>query len=266
VVRLHPVVLALAVILLLSAVVGAQQDLQQVPQCLVAIGDPLVNAEFGVTDEVATFGVLVSEDKVLVPLLAVTERSLRINSGKDEVPNPVVGGDQMLDAGKELTAVQRVPMHVWDAEAKKVHTMEATLVGMDRWRSLALYQLPEKFPGRAALLYEGDVPDGLRVTCHPPVSFSLKGGPGAKRPLSAVLKTRAVSQGEAQRDWGVIFDAGWSMRGAGVFADGKLVGIIPEFTHYRIEISPSHPEKRGPAVYVILAGRIREFLREQKVL
>jgi hypothetical protein len=287
-VSLRPAGLALALVPLLSALVPAQEEVPAVAQCVVAVGDPLVNQELGHTDEVTTFGVRVAEDKVLVPLLAATELSLGISSGKEDVPNPVVGGDQMLGAGRELAPVQRVPMHVWDAEAKRVRTMEAKLVAVDPWRSLALYQLPaEGFPGKPATLYEGDIPDGLRVAYYPASSFSLSKGPApqrvhgggwdpagpapssssigatAEQPPGGLLKTKAAPLGDPDRDWGIIFDAGSPMRGAGVFADGKLVGIIAEFTHYRVEPSPSQPERRGPAVYVILAGRIRQFLHDQ---
>jgi len=263
----QPAFLALTLAFLLWAIPGAHDaEAPQVPQCLVAIGDRLVNAELGATDEVLTFGVLVSEDKVLVPLLAVTERSLAVNSGRERPTFPAEGGDPMALGRREYSAVERVPMHLWDAEAKKVHTMEAKLVAMDSWPCLALYQLPEKFPGRAATLYEGEVPEGLKVTCCPFHSFSLKNGPPPESPLSSVLETRMRSGGEAGRDWGIMLQTAWPMRGAGVFADGKLVGVVTEWTHYRIESSPSQAEMRGPAVYAILAGRIREFLKEQKVL
>jgi hypothetical protein len=255
---------------------GTQEQVPAEAQYVVAVGDPFAEKEMGLSDAVCTFGVLVSEDKVLVPFIAVTERSLAINSGKLEAPNPLLGGDQMLApagvdrevylARKELAPVKRVPMHVWDPDAKKVHTMQATLIAVDYWESLALYQLPEKFPGRAATLYDGDVPDGLKVTFYSYLSFSLKNGPAPQPPMSVVLKTKSGPEGKAERYWGIVFDTGWPMRGAGVFADGKLVGVVPEYTHYRIEPSPSLHEKRRPAVYVILAGRIREFLKEQKVL
>lgn len=245
-----------------------------IPSCVVSVGDPLISVETGVpiqTDQILGAGVLVDEDKVLVPLLAVTEKGLRIESGKDYM-TPLVEGDYLLESGissgrRPVTAVEGVPIHVWDADSKKTRTMEGKLIGSDLWHVLALYQLPDHFPGRSAVLYDGDAYDRLRVICYPYTSISLKEGPtlGPSYTIVGYLNTAAVSQQDAGDGWGILFQYAYPARGAGVYNGKKLAGIVSEYTHGLIERSPSHSKARMPATYVILASRIREFLKEQGV-
>jgi len=259
--------LGLAALLFLAGPVVADEGGPDVTRHIVAIGEPTVTRMAGKppekTDCVTTVGVLLAEDKVLTSYLAVTRRALDLARGKVEGEHPFVGGDELLGPNRELAAVERVPIHVWDYEAKKTRTVQGTLIATDAWRSLALYQLPEKFPGRAVGIYEGKPLEGLRVSYCPVVAPTLSKGVVPDSVASGILRVNPI---RGDGDWAIMFHVAPCFRGAGVFADGKLVGIVPEFTHYKVEVSPSHRERSGPAVYVITAKRIRKFLKEHDAL
>ena len=202
---------AVAVMGVASGALSAEEGTQV--QHIVALGDRLVNEEFGVTDEVTTAGVLVAPDKVLTAYLAVTERSLRVASGREEADNPLRGGDQLLGSEREAAPVERVLVHVWDPQARATKSLQATLVAADSQRSLALYELAEKFPGRAAALFEGEPRQGLPVTLCPVKSISLAEGPAPGSEWLTTLTLAPVPSGDAPSEWGVCIGWPWPMRG-----------------------------------------------------